>query len=171
MTDGISRDTEPGRWRSALGRAGVLHAPRDLGQAALGGLAAFLVVFALAISAERIAWLLLIAPFGASCVLVFALPDSPLARARNVIGGHVLSALVGVAVFALLGASPFSMALGVGLATVAMALTGTLHPPAGGNPLLAAAGAAGWPFIAAVAAGAGFIALAGLLYRERLSRS
>jgi CBS-domain-containing membrane protein len=42
---------------------------------------------------------LLIAPFGASCVLVFAIPQSHLAQPRNVIGGHLISAGAGLSVF------------------------------------------------------------------------
>jgi CBS-domain-containing membrane protein len=77
---------------------------------------------------------LLVAPFGASCVLVVALPASPLARPRNVIGGHLIATGAGLCVFTLLGAGPLTLALGVGLAISAMLLTGTLHPPARANP-------------------------------------
>jgi CBS domain-containing membrane protein len=41
---------------------------------------------------------LLVAPIGASAVLVFAVPASPLAQPRAVIGGNVVSALVGITV-------------------------------------------------------------------------
>lgn len=41
---------------------------------------------------------LLMAPFGASCVLLFSLPQSPLARPQNVLGGHLLAAAVGLLV-------------------------------------------------------------------------
>ena len=40
---------------------------------------------------------LLVAPLGASAVLAFALPASPLAEPWSVVGGNVMSALVGVA--------------------------------------------------------------------------
>lgn len=79
---------------------------------------------------------LLIAPFGASCVLVFAIPQSPLAQPRNVIGGHLLSSAIGLAVFGLMGASPLAYGLAVGLAIAAMQFSGTLHPPAGADPIV-----------------------------------
>lgn len=84
---------------------------------------------------------LLLATFGASAMLLFGAPSAAFSQPRNVIGGHVISALVGVAVFALLGPdSVFSAPLAVALAIVAMSLTGTLHPPGGGTALLMVTG-------------------------------
>jgi CBS-domain-containing membrane protein len=104
--------------------------------ALLAGAGGGLVIYLLA---QAQAWtsLALLAPaFGASCVLVFVLPDSPLAQPRNVIGGHLVSTAMGLLTFAVLGHSPLSLGVGVGLAIVAMVLTRTLHPPAGGNPIV-----------------------------------
>jgi CBS-domain-containing membrane protein len=90
---------------------------------------------------------LLIAPFGASCVLVFAIPQSPLAQPRNVIGGHLISTAAGLSVFGMLGQTPLAFALGVGLAIAAMLLTGTVHPPAGADPIVVILAGASWPFL------------------------
>lgn len=90
---------------------------------------------------------LLIAPFGATCVLVFALPQSPLARPRNVIGGHLLSSAAGLAVLSALGDGPVAFGVAAGLAIVAMQATETLHPPAGADPILVLATGAGWSFL------------------------
>lgn len=79
---------------------------------------------------------LVIAPFGASCVLLFAAPESPFAQPRNLVLGHVLAALVGMAVFALFGAGVWQMALAVGTAIGAMQLARCVHPPAGADPLV-----------------------------------
>lgn len=79
---------------------------------------------------------LLIAPFGASCVLLFAMPDSPLAQPRNLIGGHLVAATVGLAVSIVLGPGVWHAGLAVGIAIAAMELSGTLHPPAGADPLV-----------------------------------
>ncbi len=112
--------------------------------AALGGGAC---VYVLA-SAQALAGLrLLIPPFGASCVLVFLLPDSPLAQPRNVIGGHLISTLMGLAALKVLGSSPMGEALGVAGAILAMAMTRTVHPPAGADPLVVFAAAASWRFL------------------------
>ncbi len=59
------------------------------------------------------------------------MPDSPFAQPRNVIGGHLLSALVGCAMASFLGTGPLVLAVAVGLAIVVMYLTHTMHPPGG----------------------------------------
>lgn len=80
----------------------------------------------------------LVGSLGASAVLVFAAPDSPMSRTRNVLGGHLISALIGVACFRVLGTMPwFSGAVAVALAIVAMHRTGTLHAPGGATALIA----------------------------------
>jgi len=116
---------------------------------------------------------LLAASFGASCVLVFAIPQSPLARPKNVIGGHLISTLVGLILLFTLGASPLTMALGVGLAIALMQATETLHPPAGGDPLivLLAAGAYGWSFLLTpILIGTVAIVIIGWLYHKFISK-
>lgn len=71
---------------------------------------------------------LLMAPFGASCVLLFSLPDSPLARPQNVLGGHLLSATVGLVVQLLPLPMELKLALGVGLSIALMQGLGLIHP-------------------------------------------
>ena len=102
------------------------------------------------------AWL--VAPIGASAVLVFAVPASPLAQPRAVLGGNVVSALVGLCVAHLVaptGMGPvLAAALSVGLAILAMHLTRSLHPPGGAMALVAAMSAhkgipAPWHFVLA----------------------
>lgn len=79
---------------------------------------------------------MLIAPFGASCVLLFAVPESPLAQPRNLMGGHLVAATVGLVVSIFLGPGLWHAGLAVGLAIAAMELSGTVHPPAGADPLV-----------------------------------
>jgi len=78
----------------------------------------------------------LMAPFGASCVLAIGLPDSPLAQPRAIVGGHLVSTMIGLAAGALLGDGWMVCALAVGLALAAMQLTRTVHAPAGADPLV-----------------------------------
>ncbi|MBE9608141.1 HPP family protein [Chitinilyticum piscinae] len=99
------------------------------------GIGAMLALFVLALLSRQ-SLPLLMAPFGASCAILFALPASPLAHPRNVIGGHVITAATGLLVLHLLGSSPLTLALAGGLGIALMLLTDTLHPPAGANPLL-----------------------------------
>jgi CBS-domain-containing membrane protein len=80
---------------------------------------------------------LLIAPFGASAVLIFGAPRSPLAQPRNVVLGHALSALVGVACWQLFNGLPgLAQPLTVATAIALMHLTRTLHPPGGATALI-----------------------------------
>jgi len=84
---------------------------------------------------------LLIGSFGASAVLVYGAIKSPLAQPRNLIGGHVVSALVGIACYQLLGHTIWlASAMAVSLAIVTMLVTKTLHPPGGATALIAVIG-------------------------------
>jgi len=113
----------------------------------------------------------LIPPFGASMVLVMAVHESPLAHPRNILFGHILSALAGVFVFSILGSSFISLGLAVGLAIFLMMSTKTVHPPAGANPIIAILGAKGISFILMpVALGASFIVLFAIIYNKVLKR-
>ena len=144
---------------------GIGPVPRPLG-VLLAGIGAGLTIFALLMlhDATRLAWL--IPSFGASCALVFGVPDSPFAKPISVIGGHLVSSTAGLATMALLGHGPAAMAVGVGLAIAAMLASRTMHPPAGGDPLIVIATAASAGFLLApVLAGTVAISLAGLAFR------
>lgn len=85
----------------------------------------------------------LIGSFGASCVLVYGAIQSPLAQPRNLVGGHVISALIGVTIDMLLPDIVWLEApLAVALSIVAMQVTKTLHPPGGATALIAVTGTA-----------------------------
>lgn len=79
----------------------------------------------------------LFAPLGASAVLVFAVPSSPLAQPWAAVGGNTLSALVGIACVHLFGSGPGSAGLAVALAIALMLACRCLHPPGGASALLA----------------------------------
>ncbi len=82
--------------------------------------------------------LFIIGSFGASSVLIYGIINSPLAQPRNLIGGHVVSALVGVCIYKLIPNELWlSSALSVSLSIVAMQITKTLHPPGGATALIA----------------------------------
>jgi len=84
---------------------------------------------------------LIIGSFGASAVLVYGVVKSPLAQPRNLMGGHLISALVGVTAWLLLG-STLWLAAGVAVAVAigAMLVTRTVHPPGGATALIAVIG-------------------------------
>ncbi len=105
---------------------------------------------------------LLMAPFGATTVLVFGVPDSPLAQPKNVILGHLLTAFVGVFFVQFIGVTPISLALATGIAVTLMLVTKTTHPPAGANPILIMLSGQSWGFlITPVLIGAVLIVLIG----------
>lgn len=84
---------------------------------------------------------LIIGSFGASAVLVYGAVRSPFAQPRNLLGGHVISGLVGVASYQLFGETIWlAAAIGVSLSIVAMLVTKTLHPPGGATALIAVIG-------------------------------
>ena len=84
---------------------------------------------------------MIIGSFGASAVLIYGAIKSPLAQPRNLLGGHIFSAVIGVACYQLLG-SHMWLAASVAVATAIafMHATKTLHPPGGATALIAVAG-------------------------------
>jgi CBS-domain-containing membrane protein len=84
---------------------------------------------------------LLIGSFGASAVLIYGAIKNPLAQPRNFVGGHVLSALIGVASYQLFHTHMwFAASVAVATAIAAMHATKTLHPPGGATALIAVIG-------------------------------
>lgn len=83
----------------------------------------------------------LIGSFGASSVLVYGAVQSPLAQPRNLVGGHLISALIGVTIYKLFPETLWlSAPLAVSLSIVFMQITKTLHPPGGATALIATIG-------------------------------
>lgn len=136
--------------------------------ALLAGLGAALAIGVLSFTEANLSEVaLLMAPFGASVVLVFGLPDSPLAQPKNVVLGHVLTAVIGVAFTHFFPVSSMTLALATGLGVSAMLITKTTHPPAGANPILIMLTGQSWGFIVnPVLIGALVIVMVGRLYRQ-----
>ena len=85
--------------------------------------------------------LFLVGSFGASAVLLYGIPASPYAQPRNLIGGHVISAIIGVTCVAIFTTYPaIAAAFAVSLSLAAMHLTRTVHPPGGATALIAVVG-------------------------------
>ncbi|MGA0082813.1 MAG: HPP family protein [Candidatus Nanopelagicales bacterium] len=90
---------------------------------------------------------LVAASFGATFVLIFALPDSAVVKPRNIIVGYLISTSIALLVFEFIGNDPFSLGLAFGLSFVLMQITKTLHPPAGSIPLLILFLPPDWKFV------------------------
>lgn len=114
-----------------------LLAPRaklqDILKALLGGT---LSIFVLLLLSKLSQHPLIMAPFGASCVILYALAQSPVAQPRNVILGHFISALVGICFVKWFDIHLVTIALSVGIASALMMYFRCVHPPAGANPLV-----------------------------------
>lgn len=112
---------------------------------------------------------MIVPSFGASALLIYGLPDAPLAQPRNVIGGHIISAICGVTVYALCGLTWWSAALAASLAVLLMLITRTAHPPGGATALGAVlAGASPLYILTPVALGAAILVLVGLITNNLL---
>ena len=125
-------------WLKALQPGPLPASLADISRHALGtglgiGCTAW-VMHALAVPLALQAWL--VAPLGASAVLVFVLPASPLAQPWSVVAGSVLSALVAIACVHLAANAVLAAGLAVGLAVLVMGLCRCLHPPGGAVALL-----------------------------------
>lgn len=105
-------------------------------------LGAFLGIYLIALLTRFTgAGIYLTGAFGATAVLVYGAPMAEFSQPRNIIGGHVLSALIGVTCTHLLYQSPeLAAATSVSLAIAVMHYTRTLHPPGGASALIAVIG-------------------------------
>jgi CBS-domain-containing membrane protein len=142
--------------------------PRAPGKAiALAFLGGFIAIAVMALLAQSLQVVLLLGSFGASCVLVFGYPDVPFSQPRNVIAGHVLSTLIGLAFVHLCGPHWWSVSLAVASAIAVMMLTRTVHPPAGSNPVIVFLMQPAWSFaLFPTLTGAVILVLVALIYQN-----
>jgi len=102
----------------------------------------------------------LVGSFGASAILIYGVPSAPFSQPRNLIGGHVFSAIAGVSCAMLISAPAMAAAAAVALAVVFMHLTRSIHPPGGATALIAVIGGQNihslgyWYVLTPIAAGA-----------------
>ena len=135
---------------------------------AAGGAVAIGVMEAFSIST---AFPLVAIPFATSIVLVLGSPDAAPAQPRALIGGHIVSTVVGLLVVKMFGPAVWAAALAVGLAMIAMHFTGTFHPPAGIDPLVVVSNNMSWSFLfAPVAVGAVLLAVFAYAWHNLVAR-
>jgi CBS-domain-containing membrane protein len=119
----------------------------------------------------RAAFPLVAIPFATSIVTVLGSPKAEPAQPRALVGGHLVSTLVGLLIVKLCGPAPWAAALAVGLAMVAMHLTHTFHPPAGIDPLVVVVNDMSWSFLVApIAIGALLLALFAFAWHKLVAR-
>nr|WP_068429529.1 HPP family protein [Magnetospirillum sp. XM-1]CUW37749.1 conserved membrane protein of unknown function \ len=90
---------------------------------------------------------MLAAPLGASAVLVFGMPDSPLSQPSSVIGSHLIATFIGLLFDHFLPGGWISMVLSVAVVMVVLAGLRLTHPPAGADPLVVMMTHPGWGFL------------------------
>jgi CBS domain-containing membrane protein len=98
----------------------------------------FVGLSCVALFPSSIPWI--VAPMGASAVLLFAVPASPLAQPWSIAGGNFVSAVVGAVVAQLIPDPAIAAAVAVSLAILTMSLLRCLHPPGGAAALSAVLG-------------------------------
>ncbi|RYZ12186.1 MAG: HPP family protein [Comamonadaceae bacterium] len=153
--------------RTSVGRGEQMRAFAGAGVGIL--LTSLLARWSMAGLAPGQAWIA--APLGASAVLVFAVPASPLAQPWAVVGGNVLSALVGSTCALLIGDPALAGSVAVAAAIAAMFVLRCLHPPGGATALLAAMGGAGYGFaMFPMLADSLLLVAAGVLYNSLTGR-
>lgn len=106
------------------------------------------------------------APLGSSAILLFGAPDAPFSGPKNLVGGHIFSALTGVVICRILGVNLYTIALAVALSLMVMLITGTVHPPAGATAILGLTTSQGsyyWVLMP-VGAGAGLMLIIFFIY-------
>jgi CBS-domain-containing membrane protein len=128
-------------------QGGIVMRIRLIIKRLLPGAGGFLVITLCAFAGNISEIAILMAPFGATCVLLFALPESPLAQPRNIVGGHLISTFIGLLILHIVGNHPWSLGLAVGLAIVCMQFSKTVHPPAGADPIVVILAGAKWSFV------------------------
>jgi CBS-domain-containing membrane protein len=129
-------------------KRGSIHQPKFSGQQILLSYAgSFLAIATLAYLSASTSYPIVAAPFGATAVLVFAMPESPLSQPRNIIGGNCLGALCAITSVQLFGSEPWVIALAVATAIQVMQITKTLHPPGGAVALVGVMSHANWNFL------------------------
>ena len=129
-------------------RGSATYQPRfSVTQILVSYLGSFFGIGALAYLSIASGYPVIAAPFGAAAVLVFAVPNSPLAQPRNLIFGNLIGGIISVLMVTLFGSEPWVMALSVATAIKVMQLTKTLHPPGGAVALVGVLSNATWGFI------------------------
>lgn len=172
--------TTASRWLHALGPVATVS-PREAVRSAAGVVLGLAVASLLALAAARMdgahpaAAFVLIPPFGATAMLIFAAPNSPLAQPWPAVIGNLCSALAAIAVCAVVPQAAVAAPLSVGLAMLIMALCRATHPPGGAVAMMIGLTSGQHPVSPAfaflpVAAGTVLLVAAGAIYARATGR-
>lgn len=162
----------------SLGPAVAHASPVEALRAGLGALVGLALAGAFVFSPgiDLATGLYLVAPFGATSVLLFAVPNSPLAQPWSAIVGNSVAALVGVAACLTVPDPALRIALAVGLAITATMLCRAVHPPAGAVAMTAVMSPEAvdhlgfWFALTPIAAGTALLVVLAALYARATGR-
>lgn len=106
----------------------------------IAGAGALIGLAFIGLIAEKGDTLLIIAPFGATAVLLFSAPKSPFSHPWNIFGGYLISTTLGMFIVTYTNAGWLPVGVGLGLTIMLMHWGRVIHPPAGANFLIVAQG-------------------------------
>lgn len=154
------------KWRPATQACPECHSLKDtLWSGLFSGLTLLIIAELSLISGSP--WLM--APFGASILLVFSVPESDFSQPRNVIFGHLLSAAIGFGCLWLLGDGMIALVVAMSAVVVLSSLARLIHAPAAGTPIIIISNQPDWTFLFfPVLFGAVVIVMAALLLNNLL---
>lgn len=150
------------RWLYRFRSVAVPEPRAKIGASLLGAVGAGLAVVVIGLIADSSGAPLLIAPLGATALLLFAVPDSVMSQPRSVLLGHLIAAVAALAFSHLVGPGWIAAAPAITIAILAMLALRALHAPAGATAVLTALEPHDWWFIGlpVMAGAAAMLALA-----------
>jgi CBS-domain-containing membrane protein len=106
----------------------------------IAGVGAFIGLSLIGLIAQKADTMMIIAPFGATAVLLFSAPGSPFSKPWNIFGSYFIATIMGTLVLVYTDGGWFSIGTGLGLTIMLMHLAKVIHPPAGANFLIVTQG-------------------------------
>ncbi|HEX5711539.1 MAG TPA: HPP family protein [Sulfuricurvum sp.] len=104
------------------------------------GVGAFIGLSLIGLIAQKADTMMIIAPFGATAVLLFSAPHSPFSKPLNIFSSYLISTLLGILILVYTNGGWFPIGMGLGVTMMLMHWTKTIHPPAGANFLIVTQG-------------------------------
>lgn len=139
----------------------------DFKKVILQCIAIFITIFLMLTIQNNIKHELLIASYGATCVILFCFPESNFAKPQNTIGGYIICSLTGLVIYILFGNGSFGLALAVSLSILIMMLSRLVHPPSAAATIIVVLRGADWYFVlTTVIFGAVLVVLTSMLFAK-----
>lgn len=104
------------------------------------GVGAFIGLSLIGLIAQKADTMMIIAPFGATAVLLFSAPHSPFSKPLNIFSSYLISTLLGILILVYTDGGWLVIGMGLGIAMMLMHWSKTVHPPAGANFLIVTQG-------------------------------